>query len=91
MSLIESSAASTERFVRSATSSTYPCLDDFAGALIAIADDLDGDPDIEPEDDLDVEEEAFLNVFGAQAGFLRRRPVLPRKADCWRKYLRIFG
>jgi hypothetical protein len=44
-----------------------PGLDDLAGALIALADRLDGDADLEPEDDQDAEEEALpLFAFAAR-------------------------
>jgi hypothetical protein len=36
-----------------------PGLDDLGAALVSLADELDGDADLEPEGDLDVEEESL--------------------------------
>jgi len=44
-----------------------PGLDDLAGALIELADAIDGDADCEPEEDEDGEEEGLpLFAFAAQ-------------------------
>jgi hypothetical protein len=46
-----------------------PGLDALADALIAIADELQADADLEPEDDLDGEEEGLpLFAFAARSG-----------------------
>ncbi|WP_363348867.1 hypothetical protein [Methylocystis echinoides] len=45
-----------------------PGLEDLAGALIAIADELQGDVDIEPDEDCAEDEALPLFAFAARAG-----------------------
>lgn len=53
-----------------------PGLPDLADALIALADELDSDPDLEPEEDLGVEE-AELPLFAFVERIARAHPRAP--------------